>query len=91
MIHFWKMAMSDRYSGDTIFSKFLVSCLQDDQVTLACEVLKTLFNLTVKSREQLSVDEKEAEDAWLLHLASVLHDFLLCETRSRDKRCELHK
>lgn len=83
--------MSDTYSGDTIFSKLLVSCLQDDQVTLACEVLKTLFNLTVKSREQPSAEEKEAEDARFLHLASVLHDFLLCETHSCDKRCELHK
>jgi hypothetical protein len=82
--------MSDMYNGDTIFSKWLVSCLQDDQVTLACEVLKTLFNLTVKC-EQPSVDEKEAEDAWFLRLASVLHDFLLCETYSRDKQCDLHR
>jgi hypothetical protein len=85
------MAMPDSFGGDTIFSKLLVSCLQDDQVTMVCEVLKTLFNLTVKSREQPSVEEKEAEEARFLHLASVLRDFLLCETHSCDKRCELHK
>lgn len=83
--------MPDSFNGDMSFSKLLVSCLQDDQVTLVCEVLKTLFNLTVKSREQPSVDEKEAEDARFLHLASVLHELLLCETHSCDKRCELHK
>lgn len=60
-------------------------------MTLTCEVLKTLFNLTVEHGEQPSGDEKDAEDAWYLHLASVLHDFLLCETRSHEKQSELHK
>jgi ribosomal protein S19E (S16A) len=74
-------------TGETIFSHLFDSCLQDDQVTLACEVLKTLFNLTVKHREQ----QEAADDAWYRHLASILHDFLLSETHSREKLCELRK
>jgi antirestriction protein len=74
--------------GETIFSHLFGSCLQDDQVTLACEVLKTFFNLTVKHQEQ---EEEEADDAWYLHLVSILHDFLLSETHSCEKLCELHK
>lgn len=72
-------------------SSDMKSTISDDHVTLVCQVLKTLFNLTLKPREQPSVDEKEAEDAKFLHLTSVLHDFLLRETHSCDKRCELHK
>ncbi|XP_069680311.1 synembryn-A [Periplaneta americana] len=62
--------------------------LSDDQVTLACEVLKVLFNLTVKSGDQTSVDEEE--EAHFLRLVSILHDLLLCECQSCEKQDELH-
>ncbi|KAJ9585217.1 hypothetical protein L9F63_002980, partial [Diploptera punctata] len=59
--------------------------LSDDHVTLASEVLKVLFNLTVKSGD---VDEEE--EAHFLRLVSILHDLLLCEVQSLDKQQELH-
>jgi hypothetical protein len=56
---------------------------------LACEVLKVLFNLTKKSVEHPSAVEEEV--AQFLHLASILHDLLLCKTQSCEKQFELHK
>jgi hypothetical protein len=70
-----------------ILREKFVSCLQDNQVALACEVLKTLFNLTMHSGEHPSVNE-EAE---FLRLASILHDFLLCVTQPCEKQYELHR
>ena len=67
-----------------------LSCLQDDQTALACEVLKALFNLTTKSGEREEEEEKEAQDQFLC-LTSILHDLLLCETQYCEKRHELHK
>ena len=62
---------------------------QDDQVTLGCEVLKVLFNLTVRSNDSNTVDEEE--EAHFLRLVSILHDLLLCEVQSAEKQQELHK
>jgi hypothetical protein len=68
-----------------------LSCVQDDQTALACEVLKALFNLTTKSGErEEEAEEKEAQDQFLC-LTSILHDLLLCETQYCEKRHELHK
>ena len=63
--------------------------LQDDQVTLACEVLKVLFNLTVKTSDAGMVDEEQ--EAHFLRLVSILHDLLTCDVQSLDKQHELHK
>ncbi|XP_067000319.2 synembryn-A [Anabrus simplex] len=61
--------------------------LSDELVGLACEVLKVLFNLTVKSGDRSLVDEEE--EAHFLRLVSILHDLLLCETYSKEKQYEL--
>lgn len=62
--------------------------LSDEQVTLGCEVLKVLFNLTVKSSDSSVVDEEE--EAHFLRLVSILHDLLLCDVQSLEKHQELH-
>lgn len=64
--------------------------VSDDQVALACEVLKVLFNLTVKSGEY-EEEGKEEEGDQFVRLASILHDLLLSEPRSREKQYELHR
>ncbi|PSN53608.1 Synembryn-A [Blattella germanica] len=61
--------------------------LSDDQVALACEVLKVLFNLTCKSSGHDGVDEEE--EAHFLRLVSILHDLLVCEAQSCEKQDEL--
>ncbi|UYV76505.1 RIC8B [Cordylochernes scorpioides] len=65
----------------------MVPCLLDAEVELACEVLKVLFNLTV-NLDHRTLDEPE--EAHFLRLASILHDTLLCNTRSPDKKLLLH-
>ncbi|XP_063236666.1 synembryn-A [Bacillus rossius redtenbacheri] len=62
--------------------------LSDEQVALACEVLKVLFNLTVRAGSRSPLDEEE--EAHYLRLVSILHDLLLCEASSRDRLLELH-
>jgi hypothetical protein len=65
--------------------------LQDDQVALACEVLKALFNLTRKSGEHEEEEHEEEERGQFVRLTSILHDLLLSETQSSEKQHELHK
>lgn len=61
--------------------------LNDSDIDLSCEVLKILFNLTVSTNNS-SLDEEE--EAHYMRLVSVLHDLLVCETVSKEKRHELH-
>lgn len=61
--------------------------VSDQEVDLCCEVLKILFNITV-STDSNNMDEEE--EAHFLRLVSVLHDLLLCQTATKEKRDELH-
>lgn len=61
-------------------------CLDDWEVDLANEVLKVLFNLTV-SVDRNNVDEME--EAHFLRLVSILHDLLVCDTRTKEKKEDL--
>ncbi|RWS21845.1 synembryn-A-like protein, partial [Leptotrombidium deliense] len=60
--------------------------LHDSSVNLCCEVLKVLFNLTCNIDRE-NVDE--VEEAHFLRLVGILHDLLLSDTKSREKREEL--
>ncbi|CAG2181502.1 unnamed protein product, partial [Oppiella nova] len=60
--------------------------LDDSEVDFANEVLKSLFNLTINvDRNNLD----EIEEAHFLRLVSILHDLLLCDTKSKDKKEDL--
>lgn len=61
--------------------------LPDQQVDLLGEILKILFNITVRS--ETSVATEEEEEIQFRRLAVVLHDLLLCRTMSKDKQLEL--
>ncbi|XP_054713021.1 synembryn-A-like [Uloborus diversus] len=61
-------------------------CLVDKEVEMACEVLKVLFNLTV------NVDKynmEEEEEAHYMRLVSILHDILLSDAKSAEKKEDL--
>lgn len=60
---------------------------QDQQVSILAEILKVIFNITIKSFE-LSVDEED--EIHYTRLVTVLHDLLLMPTRSSSKKNELH-
>ncbi|XP_064634394.1 synembryn-A-like isoform X2 [Lineus longissimus] len=62
------------------------STLSDRDADLSCEVLKVLFNLTV-AVDKNSLDEEE--EAHFMRLVSVLHDLLLIETATKDKKEEV--
>ncbi|XP_064602072.1 synembryn-A-like [Liolophura sinensis] len=64
------------------------SPLTDQEVELCCEILKILFNLTV-SVDKNALDEEE--EAHFMRLVSVLHDLLICQTATKDKREELQR
>ncbi|KAI1309411.1 Synembryn-A [Halotydeus destructor] len=60
--------------------------LDDAEADLACEVLKVLFNLTCNlDRNHLN----EVEEAHFMRLVAILHDLLLTETKTHDKREDL--
>ncbi|KAG8176562.1 hypothetical protein JTE90_010773 [Oedothorax gibbosus] len=61
-------------------------CLRDSEVDMACEVLKCLFNLTVSVEKG---DMEEEEEAHYMRLVSILHDILLSDTKSAEKKEEL--
>lgn len=60
--------------------------LNEEEVLMACEIIKVIFNLTVNV-DKHNVDEKE--EAHFLRLVCVLHDILLCETKSPEKKEQL--
>lgn len=57
-------------------------------MNLSCEILKVLYNLTVKSNFTVSIDEEE--EAHYIRLVIILHDLLLRQTESTSKTTELH-
>lgn len=63
------------------------SYLPDKQIDLLCEILKVLFNITV--RTDTSVATEEEEEIQFRRLAVVLHDLLLCRSFNREKQAEL--
>ncbi|XP_014671186.1 PREDICTED: synembryn-A-like [Priapulus caudatus] len=60
--------------------------LTGNEVDLACEILKVLFNLTVHV-DKTNLDEEE--EAHFMRMVSILHDLLICQTESKEKREEL--
>lgn len=61
--------------------------LTDHQVDLLGEILKVLFNITVRS--ETSVATEEEEEIQFRRLAVVLHDLLLCRATTKEKQIEL--
>lgn len=61
--------------------------LNDRQVDLLIEIMKVLFNITV--RNETSVATEEEEEIQFRRLAVVLHDLLLCRALTREKQIEL--
>uniref|UniRef100_T1JDW5 LysM domain-containing protein n=1 Tax=Strigamia maritima TaxID=126957 RepID=T1JDW5_STRMM len=68
-----------------------VPYLNDEEADLACEVLKTLFSLTMHV-DKNNLDEvrvKKEEEAHFLRMVSILHDILICPTHTKEKREEV--
>lgn len=63
------------------------SYLPDKQIDLLCEILKVLFNITV--RNETSVATEEEEEIQFRRLAVVLHDLLLCKSYNKEKQSDL--
>lgn len=61
--------------------------LNGQKVDLLVEVMKVLFNITV--RNDVCVATEEEEETQFRRLAVVLHDILLCRTTSKEKQNEL--
>ncbi|GFT08911.1 synembryn-A [Trichonephila clavipes] len=61
-------------------------CLRDEEVDFAREVLKVLFNLTVTT-DKYGLDEEE--EAHYMRLVSILHDIILCDTKTPEKKEDL--
>lgn len=59
----------------------------DKQIDLLCEILKVLFNLTVRSPTSPLTEDEEATQ--LRRLAAVIHDLILCKAGSKEKQKEL--
>lgn len=61
--------------------------LFDKEVDLINEVLKVLFNLTVRNATTVSTEEEE--ESQFERLAVVIHELILCRTQSKEKLNEL--
>lgn len=64
-----------------------INQLPDAQVDLLGEILKVLFNISV--RNETSVATEEEEEIQFRRLAVILHDLLLCQATTKDKQLEL--
>lgn len=62
--------------------------LSIEKVNLINEILKVLFNVTV--RNETSIATEEEEEIQFRRLAIVLHDLLLCTAVTTEKQYELH-
>lgn len=62
--------------------------LSDNQINLLNEIMRVLFNITV--RNETSVATEEEEEIQFRRLAVVLHDLLLCCADAKDKQLELY-
>lgn len=63
------------------------SYLPEKQIDLLCEILKVLFNITV--RNETSIATEEEEEIQFRRLAVVLHDLLMCKSYSKEKQNDL--
>lgn len=63
------------------------SYLPEKQIDLLCEILKVLFNITV--RNETSIATEEEEEIQFRRLSVVLHDLLLCKSYSKEKQNDL--
>lgn len=61
--------------------------LNDSQVNLLNEIMRVLFNITV--RNETSVATEEEEEIQFRRLAVVIHDLLLCHAATKEKQLEL--
>lgn len=61
--------------------------LNDGQVNLLNEIMRVLFNITV--RNETSVATEEEEEIQFRRLAVVIHDLLLCHAATKEKQLEL--
>lgn len=61
--------------------------LNDSQVDLLNEIMKVLFNITV--RNETSVATEEEEEIQFRRLSVVLHDLILCDSATVAKQSEL--
>lgn len=67
------------------------SCrLNDSQINMLNEIMRVLFNITVRNETTVATEEEEEEEIQFRRLAVVLHDLLLCNTNSKDKQMELY-
>lgn len=84
----WEQSTIERNDGKIV--ELLPSspppCLSDDEVAMASEVLKVLYNLTV-NMDKHNVDEED--EAHFLRLVCILHDILLCAAKTSEKKEEL--
>lgn len=62
--------------------------LNDNQINLLNEIMRVLFNITV--RNETSVATEEEEEIQFRRLSVVLHDLLLCIAISKEKQLELY-
>lgn len=64
--------------------------LNDSQINLLNEIMKVLFNITVRNETTVATEEEEEEEIQFRRLAVVLHDLLLCNGNSKEKQMELY-
>lgn len=76
------LIIKEQADGNTVGNQ-----LTDRQIDLLGEILKVLFNITV--RFETSVATEEEEEIQFRRLAVVLHDLLLCRATTKEKQIEL--
>lgn len=64
--------------------------LNDSQINMLNEIMKVLFNITVRNETTVATEEEEEEEIQFRRLAVVLHDLLLCNGNSKEKQMELY-
>lgn len=64
--------------------------LNDSQINLLNEIMRVLFNITVRNETTVATEEEEEEEIQFRRLAVVLHDLLLCDGNSKEKQMELY-
>lgn len=77
--------------SDTSTAKIGEDCrLDDSQINLLNEIMRVLFNITVRNETTVATEEEEEEEIQFRRLAVVLHDLLLCNGHSKEKQMELY-
>jgi hypothetical protein len=73
-----------------VLPKYLINhtlSFQDKNVELINEILKVLFNLTVRSPTTITTEEEE--ESQFQRVAIILHDLSLCKTKTKEKLTDL--